>query len=113
MPQKNPRQITRGDVVKELGINKAVAYCRLREMVDDGELVRVSHMYYLPGTVVPQAEQEERVISYLRENKSATSYELRELLGMERKQCGRFLRKMVNEGKLTREGDRIWLAGGR
>ena len=62
---------------------------------------------------MPQAEQEQRVISYLRERKVATSYELRDLLGMERKQCGRFLRKMVNEGKLTREGDRIWLAGNK
>lgn len=113
LAQKNRGRIARGDVIKELGINKVTAYSRLREMVDDGELVRVSHMYYLPGTVVPQAEQEQRVISYLRERKVATSYELRDLLGMERKQCGRFLRKMVNEGKLTREGDRIWLAGNK
>lgn len=105
--------IVRSDVVKELGITDGVAYNRLREMVDDGELVRVASKYYLPGTVVPQEEQEQAVISYLRQYKSASYYDLRELLGLERKQCGRFLRKMVSEGKLKREGSRLWLSGDR
>lgn len=103
----------RSDVVKELGITDGVAYNRLREMVDDGELARVASKYYLPGTVVPQEEQEQAVISYLRQYKSASYYDLRELLGLERKQCGRFLRKMVSEGKLKREGNRLWLSGDR
>lgn len=105
--------IVRSDVVKELGITTGMAYSRLREMVDSGELVRVYSKYYLPGTVVPQEEQEQAVISYLREYKSASYYDLRELLGLERKQCGRFLRKMVNEGKLIQKKHRFWLVGDR
>ena len=102
-----------GQTTSEYITNLIQEYNRLREMVDDGELARVASKYYLPGTVVPQEEQEQAVISYLRQYKSASYYDLRELLGLERKQCGRFLRKMVSEGKLKREGSRLWLSGDR
>lgn len=62
-------------------------------------------MYYLPGAVIPVEEQDQVIQDYLQEHGTATMADLRFLLRIERRQCGRVLKKMVEEGKLVREGD--------
>ena len=62
-------------------------------------------MYYLAGTVVTEEERDHVVRDYLQEHGTATIADLQFLLRIERRQCGRVLKKMVDAGKLTREGN--------
>ena len=93
------------DALAALHIAKSTMYQRMRELVEEQKLVRVGVMYYLPGTVVPQEEHDDAIKAYLQEHGSASMSDLRFLLRIERRQCGRILKKMVEDGKLIREGN--------
>ncbi|MCF2665028.1 hypothetical protein JQM66_10720 [Oscillibacter valericigenes] len=96
---------SRGDALAALDLTKSTLYKRMRELVEEQKLVRVGAMYYLPGTVVPQEEHDDAIRAYLREHGAASMSDLRFLLRIERRQCGRILKKMVEDGKLLREGN--------
>lgn len=96
---------SRCDAMNALHITKSTLYKRLCELVEEEKLVRVGAMYYLAGTVVPQEQQLDVIRGYLQEHGSAPMSDLRFLLRLERRQCGRILRKMVEDGALVREGN--------
>lgn len=96
---------SRSDALEALDITKHALYMRLRELLEEKKLVRVGMMYYLPGTVVMEEEQTAVVRAYLKEHSTATMADLRFLLRIERRQCGRTLKKMVESGEIIREGD--------
>lgn len=95
--------LLRSDVMEQLNLTGPLAHRRLREMTDRHELVRVCSKYYLPGTVVPPEEQESVIREYLVKHGQATMDDLYYLLKLERRQCSRVLRKLVQEGKLLEE----------
>ena len=95
--------LLRSDVMEQLNLTGPLAHRRLREMTDRHELVRVCSKYYLPGTVVPPEKQESVIREYLVKHGQATMDDLYYLLKLERRQCSRVLRKLVQEGKLLEE----------
>lgn len=101
---KTKNGITRSDVVKALGLSGAAASRRLGELVREGGLVQVYAKYYLPDSVVPVERQEAAVRDYLEANGTAALDDLVFLLQLERRQCGRILKRMVAEGVLAQEG---------
>ena len=96
---------SRSDAMKATGLTKGTLYRRLCELLEEKKLVRVGMMYYLAGTVVTEEERDHVVRDYLQEHGTATIADLQFLLRIERRQCGRVLKKMVDAGKLTREGN--------
>lgn len=57
--------ITRNEVRSLLNVSQAVAYHRLKQLVNRGQLTQVGARYYLPGTVVPPNSQEAALVKYL------------------------------------------------
>ena len=106
---KEKRGFVRRDVTEKTGLTDAAAYSRLKELVRERELVRVSSKYYLTGTVIPPEEQEAAIYGYLREHGTADSGEIHHLLGLERRQSLRILKKMVAEGTLIQKKQRFSL----
>ena len=95
--------ITRGDVMKALGLTSAAAHRRLNDLVRDNELVQVYAKYYLPDTAIPVERQEAVLRDYLQANETGTLDDLAFLLRLEKRQCGRILKRMVEEGILCKE----------
>lgn len=108
--------ITRNDVLEQLQIplaHKAQAYSLLRRMVWKNKLVLAGQKYYIPGTVLADPEEQYNAIrAYLEENGGAYRQDLADILKFDGRKCGRILQKMIEEGKLKRDGQRYCLPEG-
>lgn len=101
--------VSRGDVMALLGLGKTAAYQRLRQLTEQGRLVRVGGKYYLPGTVVPPERQPAAVVAYLEQAGFAYRQDIVGLLHIEPRQCTLLLKHMVAEGVLVQEGQKYCL----
>lgn len=101
--------LTRRDAMALLGISKASAYERLRQLTDQGRLVRVGRKYYPAGQVVPSDRQYDVIRTFLERCGSAYRQDLAALLHIGDRQCALILRHMVDEGRLIRVGQQYAL----
>lgn len=101
--------LSRGDVMRLLGISKTAAYGRLHRLTEQKRLVRIGGKYYLPGTVVPPEEQLDTIRAYLERAGFAYRQDIAELLHIQRKQCALLLRRLVDAGELTQAGQKYFL----
>lgn len=95
--------LLRADVVAALQVSPATAHARLKELTEEGRLVRVNSTYYPPGAVAAPEQQKESVRAYLTENGKGCLMELAKHLGLQERQCGRILKQMVLAGVLCNE----------
>lgn len=102
---------TRNEVRSLLNVSQAVAYHRLKQLVNRGQLTQVGARYYLPGTVVPPNSQEAALVKYLEREGFAYRQDVAALLHIQPKQCGLLLRHMVEAGELLQRGQRYVLPG--
>lgn len=103
--------LSRGEVMKLLGVSKVAAYERLRRLVRQGDLVRVGGKYYPSGQVVPPEQHYAVIRAYLEENGTAYRQDLAGLLRIGPRQCALILRRMVAGGQLAQMGQRYCLPG--
>lgn len=101
--------ISRGDTMEALGVTAAAAYGVLRRMADEQKLVRVGGKYYLPGTVVPPAEQPAAIREYLGRAGFGYRQDIAGVLHVGGKQCGVILRRLVESGELVQVRQRYYL----
>ena len=101
--------VTRRDVMTLLGFSKAAAYERLRQLTDQGRLVRVGRKYYPAGQVVPTNRQYDVIRTFLERCGSAYRQDLAALLHIGDRQCALILRHMVDDGRLVRVGQQYYL----
>ena len=100
---------TRNEVQELLNVSRAVAYERLKQLADRGQLVRVGARYYLPGAVVPPGGQEAAVVEYLKREGFAYRQDVARLLGIGVGQCRPLLRRMLDQGVLRQDRQRYTL----
>lgn len=101
--------VTRNQVMELLRVSKNTAYSRLRQMVARGRLVKVGTRYYLPGQVVPPAEQERAILDYLGEVGFAYRQDIARLLRIGPRQCWPILNRMLAGRQIAREGQKYTL----
>ena len=101
--------ITRNEVMDLLGIPRAAAYSRLKQMADRGRLTQVGARYYLPEAVVPPERQEEAVREYLEREGFAYRQDVARLLGIGVGQCRPLLQRMLAGGDIVQERQRYRL----
>lgn len=93
--------ITRREVEQMLGVKTNVAYSRLVELVESGELVRTSRDYVPAERAVPQEKWPELICGYIGDNGGAYSRDIAELLHIGKRTAGRLLRRMADSGELV------------
>lgn len=101
--------ITRNEVRSLLNVSQAVAYHRLKQLVNRGQLTQVGARYYLPGTVVPPNSQEAALVKYLEREGFAYRQDVARLLGIDAGQCRPLLRRMLARGTLIQDRQRYIL----
>lgn len=101
--------ITRNEVMELLGISRAAAYSRLKQMVSRGRLTQVGARYYLPEAVVPPERQEEALREYLEREGFAYRQDVARLLGIGVGQCRPLLQRMLADGDIVQERQRYRL----
>ena len=87
-----------------LGVSKEIARDRLQELVEEEKLILVFYKYYLPDTVLPKGKMEEAIRIHLEKEGTAALNDLCSLLGLEKRQCSRILKRMVQDNKLNHNG---------
>ena len=102
--------IDRNETMELLNITKASAYGLLRRLTEQGELVLIGARYYRKGSVVPPEEHWNVIRDYLARETGAYRKELAALLRVEIRSCSWILRRLVEEGKLVKEGQRYFLS---
>ena len=100
---------TRNEVRSLLNVSQAVAYHRLKQLVNRGQLTQVGARYYLPGTVVPPNSQEAALVKYLEREGFAYRQDVARLLGIDAGQCRPLLRRMLARGTLIQDRQRYML----
>lgn len=100
---------TRNEVRSLLNVSQAVAYHRLKQLVNRGQLTQVGARYYLPGTVVPPNSQEAALVKYLERESFAYRQDVARLLGIDAGQCRPLLRRMLARGTLIQDRQRYIL----
>lgn len=100
---------TRNEVRSLLNVSQAVAYHRLKQLVNRGQLTQVGARYYLPGTVVPPNSQEAALVKYLEREGFAYRQDVARLLGIDAGQCRPLLRRMLARGTLIQDRQRYIL----
>lgn len=100
---------TRNEVRSLLNVSQAVAYHRLKQLVNRGQLTQVGARYYLPGTVVPPNSQEAALVKYLEREGFAYRQDVARLLGIDAGQCRPLLRRMLSRGTLIQDRQRYIL----
>lgn len=100
---------TRNEVRSLLNVSQAVAYHRLKQLVNRGQLTQVGARYYLPGTVVPPDSQEAALVKYLEREGFAYRQDVARLLGIDAGQCRPLLRRMLARGTLIQDRQRYIL----
>ena len=98
--------ITRNEMAELFGISRPTAYRRLAALTDRGRLTRVGTRYYAPQAVVPPEEQYQAIRAYLQAEGPAYRQDIARVLHLEPRQCGQVLKRLVDDGKLTRENYR-------
>ena len=101
--------LTRNEAMELLPATAAQAYAFLRRLSEDGKLVKVGARYYPAGTVVPPEDHARTICAYLTENGGAYRQELADILHLEPRQCSGILRKLTEEGRLVKDGQRYLL----
>lgn len=101
---------TRNEVRSLLNVSQAVAYHRLKQLVNRGQLTQVGARYYLPGTVVPPNSQEAALVKYLEREGFAYRQDVARLLGIDAGQCRPLLRRMLARGTLIQDRQRYILS---
>lgn len=105
--------LSRGAVMKLLGVSTTAAHARLRRLVEEQKLVRIGAKYYLAGTAVPEEQHLDVIQSYLLETGFAYRQDIAKLLGIQPKQCTLVLRRMVKAGELFQTGQKYYLPQGK
>ena len=100
---------TRNEVRSLLNVSQAVAYHRLKQLVNRGQLTQVGARYYLPGTVVPPNSQEAALVKYLEREGFVYRQDVARLLGIDAGQCRPLLRRMLARGTLIQDRQRYIL----
>lgn len=93
--------ITRREVETLLGVKSNIAYSRLVELAESGELVYVSRAYLPARQAVPREKWPEAVREYIAEKGGAYNREIAELLHIGKSTAGRLLRRMADSGELV------------
>ena len=97
------RSITRNETAELLGISRATAYNRLKQMVRRGKLTQFGTRYYLRASVVPRERQEAVILEYLGREGFAYRQDIARILKLEPGQCRPILQKMVAAGQITQK----------
>ena len=103
------QSVTRGDVMRLLGLSKSAAYHRLKQMVNRGKLVQVGSRYYLRDTVVPPELQETTILDYLTNEGFAYRQDIARILRIEVSQCRPILQRLIDAGKIQQDRQRYIL----
>ena len=103
------QSVTRGDVMRLLGLSKSAAYHRLKQMVNRGKLVQVGSRYYLRDTVVPPELQETAILDYLTNEGFAYRQDIARILRIEVSQCRPILQRLIDAGKIQQDRQRYIL----
>lgn len=103
------QSVTRGDVMRLLGLSKSAAYHRLKQMVNRGKLVQVGSRYYLRDTVVPPELQETAILDYLTNEGFAYRQDIARILRIEVCQCRPILQRLIDAGKIQQDRQRYIL----
>lgn len=101
--------LSRGDVMALLGMSKTAAYGRLHRLTEQKRLVRIGGKYYLPESVVPPERHLEAIRTYLSQAGFAYRQDIVNLLHIRPKQCTLLLRRLVENGDLTQNGQKYYL----
>lgn len=101
--------ITRNGAEELLGVSRAAAYKRLKQLTELGKLTQVGARYYPPEAVVPPERQERAVLEYLEREGFAYRQDVARLLGIGVEQCRPLLRRMLTDGSILQERQRYVL----
>ena len=93
--------VTRREVEAMLGVKPNVAYSRLIELVENGDLVRTSRGYLPTERAVPPEKRGEFILRYIVENGAVTPTEIAEQLYIGKRTASRLLQRMVKTGELV------------
>lgn len=99
---RSKRGILLGDTLSIPDLTEPVARRRLRELVEEGSLVRVHATYYPAETTVPPERQVETIRAYLQAGQIGYLPDLAALLGLQERQCRRILNALVQQGILCK-----------
>ena len=94
-------KITRSEVEELLGVKTTVAYTRLCDLVESGDLVMTSKGYFPADRAVPQDRWADVVLQAAAENGSVTVSGTAELLHTGKYSARRLLRRMTASGELV------------
>jgi len=103
------QSVTRGDVMRLLGLSKSASYHRLKQMVNRGKLVQIGSRYYLRDTVVPPELQETVILDYLTNEGFAYRQDIARILRIEVSQCRPILQRLIDAGKIQQDRQRYIL----
>lgn len=93
--------VTRREVEQMLGVKANVAYSRLADLVQDGQLVATSKGYFPAEQSIPPEKRAEAVTALVAERGSITARDAAELLHTGKYTANRLLRRMVDAGELV------------
>lgn len=97
-------------VSQHLGMEKASVFHQLKRLCQQGHIVQVGNLYYLPDFVVRPEAQFALVQHTLEEYGAVMRKDVVDLLKITPNQCSVLLKKWVNQGQLRQNGQIYYLA---
>lgn len=101
---KEEKYVRQNQVSEMLQIGEKACSILLLKLVNDGKLVRLGRRYYLPDTIIPPEEHGELVQAYLKEHGKSMRKNLADLLQLDEDAAFFAISKLVDEGKIVRDG---------
>jgi len=101
---KEENHIRQYKVSEILQIGEKACSILLLKLVNDGKLVRLGSRYYLSGTIIPPEQHGDLVQAYLKEHGKSMRKNLADLLQLDGNAAFFAIGKLVDEGKIVREG---------
>lgn len=93
--------ITRSEAESLLGVSTGIAYSRLADLVESGQLARAGRGYLPAELAIRREEQPGAVRRFIAENGSAYCQDIAKLLHVGKSTASRLLRRMVSDGELV------------
>ncbi len=106
---RHAQRVSTVQLSQHLGMDKATAFRQLKRLSQQGHIVQVGNLYYLPGQVVHPEAQFSLVQHTLEEYGAVMRKDVVELLQITPNQCSVLLKKWVNQGWLRQKGQIYYL----
>lgn len=100
---QHQQKATTAQLVQALGLEQGSVYKQLLRLCQQGQVVKVGALYYLPQTVVPPAQHRPTIEAHLALYGRLYRKDAVELLGITPNQASVLLKKWVGEGWLAQE----------